>query len=180
MATSSAEFECVFVTETDTAHTDTDMIDGVQNVTVDRSVAMAERTAQGHKVATFVPGVTSIAISIDGIIEKGSAPYEVLKTAFDEKSMVYVTIIEDSTATAGQQGKRYGVYVEASSATARDVDLFVGLDDNGDGQVQESEERCASSSAVASERCVVAFAGESAKRAWILIQNFSPSASGAT
>ncbi|HVF35878.1 MAG TPA: S8 family serine peptidase, partial [Candidatus Saccharimonadia bacterium] len=81
---------------------------------------------------------------------------------------------------ANLDGGGYGVYVEASSVTARDVDLFVGLDDNGDGQVQESEQRCTSTSAIASDRCAIAFPGESTRRVWVLVQNFAPSATGAT
>ncbi|HET9485265.1 MAG TPA: S8 family serine peptidase, partial [Xanthomonadales bacterium] len=90
---------------------------------------------------------------------------------------VFVKLLDPPANLAGGG---YGVYVEASSATARDVDLFVGVDDNGDGQAQENEERCSSTSSIASERCAVALPAESNRRVWIVVQNFAASAPGAT
>ena len=80
-------------------------------------------------------------------------------------------------APAGAGG--YGAYVEIASAAARDLDLFVGLDDNGDGQVQESEERCASNGPGASETCAIAFPEAGGQRLWILVQSFTASVNGA-
>ena len=125
MAIHSSEFECVYVTATDTEHTPADAIDGAQNVSIDRSVAMSERTKQGQKVATFVPGVTTVAISVDGLIERGSAPYGALKTAFEGRTQVFLTVIEDESAGVGEEkGKRYATYVESLNFSYATGDLL--------------------------------------------------------
>ena len=49
----------------------------------------------------------------------------------------------------------YATDVSSNSATATDVDLFVGVDDSGNGSPDESEERCRSTSAASLERCSV-------------------------
>ena len=56
----------------------------------------------------------TIAISVDGFIVRGSAPYEALKTAFENRTKVYLTVIEDEAAAIGKEkGKRYAVFVES-------------------------------------------------------------------
>ena len=59
---------------------------------------------------------------------------------------------------------------ETLASTSKDLDLFVGLDTNGDGKAQESEEICSSSSPTDIEFCdlFTPVAGEY----WVLVQNW--------
>jgi len=62
------------------------------------------------------------------------------------------------------------LHTETLQTTSADVDLFVGLDTNGDHIAQESEELCASTSPTAIELCdlFTPVAGEY----WVLVQNW--------
>jgi subtilisin family serine protease len=62
------------------------------------------------------------------------------------------------------------LHTETLSSTSRDVDLFVGLDINGDGKAQENEELCSSTSPIDLETCDLfnPVAGEY----WVLVQNW--------
>jgi subtilisin family serine protease len=73
--------------------------------------------------------------------------------------------------------------VPASSPSAQDFDLFVGVDTNGNGQPEESEERCASTSAGATEACsfTVTHTGNNVPiTVWGLVQNWTASSPGAS
>lgn len=72
------------------------------------------------------------------------------------------------------------VYAESSSPGARDVDLYVGLDLNGDGLPSASEQRCAGSGSGAAVRCVMRLdvTVPGATRVWILAQSRIASAGG--
>jgi subtilisin family serine protease len=70
----------------------------------------------------------------------------------------------------------------ASSPAAQDFDLFVGVDTDGDGQPEESEERCASTSPGATEACslTVTHPGNNVPiTVWGLAQNWTASSAGA-
>ena len=62
------------------------------------------------------------------------------------------------------------LHTETLASTAEDLDLFVGLDSNGDGVAQESEELCASTSPVEIELCdlFTPVAGQY----WVIVQNW--------
>ncbi|MEM9302881.1 MAG: S8 family serine peptidase, partial [Pseudomonadota bacterium] len=69
------------------------------------------------------------------------------------------------------------VFAETLAGLNGDLDLFIGADTNFNGLPDADEERCASTSATAIERCL-----EVADRAgtwWILVQNWASSAPGA-
>ncbi|GAB4564344.1 MAG: S8 family serine peptidase [Haliangiales bacterium] len=70
---------------------------------------------------------------------------------------------------------------ETFDSSAPDLDLFVGLDFNGDGLPSADEEFCASTTATAVERCVFDLGGDLSgfPPFWILVQSFTPSAPGA-
>lgn len=78
---------------------------------------------------------------------------------------------------------RARVIARASSSTAQDIDLFVGMDRNGDGVPQESELLCSAKTSSASEQCTALiedrdFSSEDA--VWVLPQNWrAPDATGA-
>ncbi|MCB0044279.1 MAG: S8 family serine peptidase [Caldilineaceae bacterium] len=69
--------------------------------------------------------------------------------------------------------------VTTSQSTAPDLDLFVGMDANGNGMPDEAEELCASTSGTANESCSFT-APLDAGSYWILVQSWSASAEDAT
>ena len=62
------------------------------------------------------------------------------------------------------------------ASSADDIDLFVGRDDNGDGQASADEEQCASTSADEIESCEILTPEPG--RWWILVQNWQASSAG--
>lgn len=77
--------------------------------------------------------------------------------------------------------RRYRLLADLRSPTAIDVDLFVGVDSNGNLQPERSEERCRSTSPVAVERCELTIeAGPVTQVYWVLAQNWRASSSGAS
>ncbi len=74
----------------------------------------------------------------------------------------------------------YALLAEARSASARDIDLFVGRDD-GDGVPEANERVCSANGPTPSERCRVDFSlavGEQ-RRYWVLVQNHAGGAADA-
>ena len=70
----------------------------------------------------------------------------------------------------------------ASTPSAQDFDLFVGVDSDGDGQPEDSEERCTSTSSGATEACsfTVTHPGNNVPiTVWGLVQNWTASSAGA-
>jgi subtilisin family serine protease len=63
---------------------------------------------------------------------------------------------------------------EITNSTAPDVDLFVGLDTDGDNAPDEAEEVCRSASGVWQENCTLK--APAAGKWWILVQNWNSSA----
>lgn len=61
-------------------------------------------------------------------------------------------------------------------SSADDIDLYIGVDSNGNGQADESEELCASISTDTIEECSVPIT--TTGNYWILVQNFDASAVG--
>jgi subtilisin family serine protease len=81
-----------------------------------------------------------------------------------------------SSIRFGPGGGPGRIEIEANSATAPDIDLFVGRDDNGDGLPSRSEELCRSTSPASSERCVIDVAQTNPDSVyWILVQNWQSS-----
>ena len=68
------------------------------------------------------------------------------------------------------------VYAETLPANNGDLDLFVGLDLDGDGQPDEDEELCASTSPTAEESCLLDNAAAGVY--WVMVQNWQSSAPG--
>ncbi|WP_276207543.1 S8 family serine peptidase [Wenzhouxiangella sp. XN201] len=62
---------------------------------------------------------------------------------------------------------------EVVSSDATDIDLFVGRDDNGNGEADESEEQCRSTSPEELEECLIE--SPASGQWWILVQNWSAS-----
>ncbi len=73
--------------------------------------------------------------------------------------------------------------IPASAPAAQDFDLFVGVDSDGDGQPEEAEERCASTSSGATEACsfTITHPGNNVPiTVWGLAQNWTASTAGAS
>ncbi|HVM17379.1 MAG TPA: S8 family serine peptidase [Gaiellaceae bacterium] len=62
------------------------------------------------------------------------------------------------------------VAAEIVDTTSLDLDLFVGIDENGDGVAQESEEVCASASDTAFESCTLS--SPAGGTYWVMVQNW--------
>jgi subtilisin family serine protease len=76
-------------------------------------------------------------------------------------------------------GERYLITADTSSATAYDVDLFLGEDVDGDGAPESSEELCASTSERAVEHCEQSIeAAPFERRYWVLVQNWDAGVQG--
>lgn len=65
------------------------------------------------------------------------------------------------------------LFAEVVSSEAADIDLFVGRDDNGNGEADDFEQRCESTSPDALEKCLIDAPGSG--QWWILVQNWSAS-----
>ncbi len=75
----------------------------------------------------------------------------------------------------------FAIAAEASSGTARDVDLFIGQDQDADGAPDEFEELCVADGPTASERCAldVVLEGAADRRSyWIYAINLTPGGGG--
>jgi uncharacterized repeat protein (TIGR01451 family) len=107
------------------------------------------------------PQLTDIALPQDPTRDD---PYDL------EAGGVYTTLVH-APATA----KRF--IVEILSSTAPDLDLYVGLDTNGNGQPDASEALCLSTSSSFDELCEFPQAGAPLQSGdyWILIQNWAGS-----
>ncbi|MCP4413195.1 MAG: S8 family serine peptidase [Gammaproteobacteria bacterium] len=70
------------------------------------------------------------------------------------------------------------LWADFSEATAQDMDLYIGRDDNNNGLAEASEELCNSTTPSSQEECLI----ESvlAGNYWILVHNYTASVSGAT
>jgi subtilisin family serine protease len=69
---------------------------------------------------------------------------------------------------------------ETLNSTSLDLDLWVGLDQNGDGLPSQNEEVCVSATSSANERCTIELGGTQSGRPrfWVLVQNFRSSVPG--
>jgi subtilisin family serine protease len=80
---------------------------------------------------------------------------------------------------AGSSPRRYRLTAIAEAPSSRDIDLFVGVDSDGDGLAEASEQLCSAAGPTASERCELDIAvGASSLRYWVHVQNFSAGNSG--
>ena len=89
----------------------------------------------------------------------------------------FASTINVPVATPG--ARAFKLVVDTRSATAHDVDLFVGADTDGDGAPDESEELCSSTGARDLEHCDLDIQATAAARVyWVLVQNWDAGVSG--
>jgi subtilisin family serine protease len=80
---------------------------------------------------------------------------------------------------ANSSGRRFRLIAEASSSAARHLGLFVGLDFDGNGLADESEQLCRERVSGARERCELDFDGADLEQTlWVLVQNRQSASSG--
>jgi subtilisin family serine protease len=84
---------------------------------------------------------------------------------------------------AGASGgaRTFSLIAETASVSSRDIDLFVGLDSNGNGLPEAAEAVCVSDGASTGERCIVDFSlnGSADTRSyWIFAQNLDGTVPG--
>ncbi len=89
----------------------------------------------------------------------------------DTTDGVYVELF-----TIPENAKRY--VAEILTAEAADLDMFIGIDNNGDGIPQSDEEISNSASSTALEK--ISLMNPTAGNYWVLIQNWQASSEGAT
>jgi len=79
------------------------------------------------------------------------------------------------TFAAGASARTWRVFVDARSLSGGDVDVYLGLDANGNGQAESNEVACAAAMSTVSERCelVVNQAANVAARYWVLLHSRS-------
>lgn len=85
------------------------------------------------------------------------------------------------TVPAATRGtpRRFLLIAEADSPSARDVDLFVGIDYNSNGRPDEAEALCRGITPDASERCQLEVAQSgSDQQVWVLVQNHLAGSAG--
>lgn len=95
-----------------TTLSDTDLLDGAKKATVSRKLDVAEVSAQGDSVKRFTAGLAEYSISIEGTFNRGSTVGNLVRTAWLNKTKLYVAIIENpDAAPAAEMGKCYPCYV---------------------------------------------------------------------
>jgi len=94
--------------------------------------------------------------------------------SFGTGTFFTLVIVPASTAPSGSR-----LEATLTSITSPDVDLFVGLDSDGDGQPDEFEELCVSALPDSFERCIIDVAPSPVSQTyWVLAQNFRTGPSG--
>jgi subtilisin family serine protease len=74
----------------------------------------------------------------------------------------------------------FDIYAESSSPGARDIDLYVGVDTNGDGRPSAGEQRCVGTGTGAAVRCLLRaeLTAPQTPRVWVLAQSRLASVGG--
>ena len=173
---------------------------GAGSVVLESSNAqfVTQRLPVGAFVAGgIVPGFLSFAsesnrgrgtLVIDDAVAFSEALYRT--SALVRPEQLTVTLPQDPTATDPYDGGN-GIFVqnvivpndalllhvETFSSEADDVDLYVGLDLNGNGLPEEDEQICQSLTFTDLERCLIQ--QPAAGNWWILVQNWNDSTPGA-
>ncbi|MEO6172117.1 MAG: hypothetical protein ABIP02_03280, partial [Arenimonas sp.] len=155
------------------------------------SIAQPVTTERGYFDVTFT-GATSLAALPDARFVAGdlvapkvstpslqqdptvAEPYDALTTGiFTDTFTIPASPISGPVT--------YKVHVATSSATAADIDLYVGSDDNGNGLPDSTEELCVSAGANATELCEFNITTTSVPQPfWLLAQSYDSGPAGAT
>jgi subtilisin family serine protease len=141
--------------ETTGSHT----VTATSDIAIDRFSSVVSGLTEGKVVDKQVPQSTSggVPVLATGVITVQN-PYAAVVGTFRETIEV-------------PEGARF-ITAEITRSTAPDVDLFIGLDLDGDGP-ELAEEQCRSASEIALEKCTLR--SPAAGTWWILVQNWAAS-----
>lgn len=104
----------MFVTATDVASTDADVVGGLKDVSITVDTPQIDTTYIGDPNATGIPGVTTISISASGQYLPDDAGQKRLQAAHAAKSKTWITVRSNPSADDTQvKETRYPCYVSA-------------------------------------------------------------------
>ncbi|HBK55590.1 MAG TPA: hypothetical protein DDZ76_04805, partial [Xanthomonadales bacterium] len=171
--------------------------DGVPDTVLPVAVFLTAGATPAEIVRTVVSDAGSSDVNLSGLISLPSARFEATSLVAPVSSTV--SLSEDPTsdpyddaegtavrlleipANQGTATVRWRLTVTSGSATAVDIDLYVGEDINQNGVAEEDEELCFSIDPAADERCeveIVQAPGAGPRDIWILLQSFTASVTG--
>lgn len=171
-------FGKILLTPSDLAITTTHLPVAVQvsNSTLPKSFNLiSQRNAGQHKLTNIKTLATNSLIA-QGFISLAN-PQQKTLSADSDNSSAFDDLTDGVTfqlinIAAGEQL----LFAQTSNSTATDLDLFVGIDLNGDGRPQEFELLQSSTSPDANEQIVII--QPNAGNYWVLVQNWDGAATG--
>ncbi|MDZ4350024.1 MAG: S8 family serine peptidase [Xanthomonadaceae bacterium] len=172
--------------------------DGTPDIAMPLAVFVDPGNVPSNIVRTVTSDAGHLDLPLSGLIPLPSARFESTALVPVQRNAVLVpedptegdpydggvgvhTLLVQIPANTGSQQRRWRLVVDARSATARDIDLFVGEDSNGDGVAEEDEEECFSIALAALEACdveIIQLVGAPQRTYWILVQNFDAGSTG--
>lgn len=101
-----------------TAATSSDNIDGIKDFSLSLPVDLLETTnfKPGNGVKTRIGGLQDSSADVNGDYLAGDTVQTILRTAWTNRTAVYLTVILDGTASAGSQGFRIPMLVSEYSS----------------------------------------------------------------
>lgn len=133
-------------------------------------VAIESDSPQGSttRTSTSAVDVEDLQITVSGLRKGTLETYQIEQdpTPLD----AYDTTVGTRTTLVDVPANSRLLAAELGDTTAQDLDLYVGLDANGNGQAEASEELCASATATAAESCTLPEPDGGSY--WILTQNW--------
>jgi uncharacterized repeat protein (TIGR01451 family) len=134
------------------------------------------RRNAGSQLVEGIEAIEITALTVNAFgLSQGTLTHEMLvqdssnDSAYDDLTDGVFFITTDVPADA------YSLIAETIDSSANDLDLFVGLDTNGDGLPEAGEQLCSSTTGTAIEYCELVAPAEGTY--WILVQNWEASAS---
>ena len=124
------------------------------------AVEISEFTARSYGLSKAAQAVQSLPVD-----SNNSSPYD------DLQDGIFVTMLE-----VPEGSKR--LVAEVLKSASPDLDMFVGRDTNGDGIPQQDEQVASSATGTALEK--VSLTNPDAGNYWVIVQNWSASAEGAS
>ena len=139
-------------------------------------LAISTSSDRGHRNLTIAPAIAMPSARFEAhgvvapvVVSRSLPPDFTPEDPFDAGGGE--TVIRTFAATS--TGHTHRVLVDARSPLGGDVDLYLGLDSNANGQADSSEVACAAAMSAVSERCelVVSQAANAVARYWVLLHS---------
>ncbi|AVP97496.1 hypothetical protein C7S18_09950 [Ahniella affigens] len=91
---------------------------------------------------------------------------------YDITTQNFTRLVSKPSAAPGVDATKTAIFVETGSNNSQNLDLFIGIDSNGDGRPQQAEELCRRTTAGASEQCLLlGDFTQAGRQYWIMVQN---------